>query len=181
MPIHVATICRVRPGCEAEFQAALHAFIQVSFARAGVLGATMIVPPAGSTSREFGLLRSFSNEKERDDFYASPLFKAWERQSRPLTEENSWTHRPLHGLEAWFRSPSPPPQWKMAVATFLGVFPSATVLNLTLGAAIQSWNVLLVNALLAGCIVVLLTWVVMPLTTRLLDRWLHSGEPGVSR
>ena len=49
--------------------------------------------------------------EERDDFYASPVFKGWEEKCRPLTETDSWNARPLHGLEAWFRSPqSPPPR-----------------------------------------------------------------------
>src|SRR5687768_10735328 len=147
MPIHIAITRRVRPGCEAEFQAALRDFFQTSFAHGGVLGATMIVPPPGSNSREFGILRTFADEQERDDFYASPVFKAWEARAQPLTETNSWTARPLHGLEAWFRSPhSPPPRWKMAIATFLGVFPVVTALSLTLGPAIQSWPFIVRNA-----------------------------------
>lgn len=175
MPIHVAITRRVKPGREAEFQQALREFFQASFAHSGVLGATMIVPPPGSDSREFGILRTFANEKERDDFYASPIFKAWEAKCEPLTESNSWTHRPLHGLEAWFRSShTPPPRWKMAVATFMGVFPVATILGLTLGPVVRSWPLLLSNALFNVCVVVLLTWVVMPLVTRVLHGWLHT-------
>lgn len=177
MPIHVAITRRVRPGCETEFQQALRDFFQSSFAHGGVLGATMIVPPPGSNSQEFGILRTFANERERDDFYKSPLFKAWQKKCEPLTETNSWTHRPLHGLEAWFRSPHhPPPRWKMAVATFLGVFPVATALGILLGPTIRSWHFLLGNALFNACVVVLLTWIVMPLVTRALHPWLHAAS-----
>jgi uncharacterized protein len=177
MPIHIAITRRVRPGCEAEFQQALREFFQVSFAHGGVLGATMIVPPPGSDSREFSSLRTFADEKERDNFYASPIFKAWEAKCAPLTETNSWTHRPLHGLEAWFRSPqNPPPRWKMAVATFAGVFPTAAILNLTLGAAIRLSPFIVSTVVFNACVVVLLTWVVMPFVTRALHRWLHSDE-----
>jgi uncharacterized protein len=174
MPIHIAITRRVRPGCETEFQNALREFFQTSFAHGGVLGATMIVPPPGSDSREFGILRTFANEKERDDFYASPVFKAWEQKCDPLTESNSWTYRPLHGLEAWFRSPhSPPPKWKMAVATFLGVFPLAMMLNLTLGPLIREWHFVLRNAVFNAFVVTLLAWAVMPVVTRLLRGWLQ--------
>lgn len=177
MPTHVAITRRVRPGCEAEFQQALREFFQTSFAHGGVLGATMIVPPPGSDSREFGILRSFADERERDDFYASPLFKAWEKRCEPLTESSSWTYRPLHGLEAWFRSPhAPPPKWKMALATFCGVYLVTTVLGRTLGPEIRSWHFLLSGALFNACVVALLTWVVMPLVTRMLHRWLHPPE-----
>lgn len=174
MPIHIAITRRVRPGCEAEFQAALREFFQTSFSHGGVMGATMIVPPPGSESREFGILRTFADEKERDDFYASPIFKQWEKKCEPLTESGSWTHRPLHGLEAWFRSPqSPPPRWKMAVATFLGVFPLAMILTLTIGPVIREWPFVLRNAVFNACVVGLLAWVVMPVVTRLLHGWLQ--------
>ena len=86
MPIHVAITRRVRAGSEAEFQQALQEFFQRSFAHGGVLGASMLIPPPGSDSREFGILRTFADEKERDAFYASPMFKAWEERARTLTE-----------------------------------------------------------------------------------------------
>lgn len=178
MPIHVAITRRVRPGCEAEFQNALRDFFQASFEHGGVLGATMIVPPPGSESQEFGILRSFADARERDDFYASPLFKSWEARCAPLTEPHSWTVRPLHGLEAWFRSPhQPPPKWKMAIATFLGVFPVATLLNVTLGPWIKDWPFVLRNAAFNAAVVALLSWAVMPLVTRLLRGWLRPGSP----
>src|SRR2546430_2932796 len=139
MPIHIAITRRVKPGCEAEFQQALREFFQTSFAHGGVLGASMLTPPPGSDSREYGILRSFASEKERDAFYESPMFQAWEERARTLTEGEP-VYRPLHGLEAWFRSPhNPPPKWKMAVATFIGVFPLAMILNLTIGPVIREW------------------------------------------
>ena len=173
MPVHIAITRRVRPGCEAEFQEALREFFQSSFGHGGVLGASMLTPPPGSESREFGILRTFRNEEERDTFYASPMFKAWEERARTLTEGEP-VYRQLHGLEAWFRSPhGPPPRWKMAIATFLGVFPTAAILNLTLGRAIQPWPFLLGSAVFNASMVALLTWIVMPLVTLALHGWLH--------
>lgn len=178
MPIHVAITRRVRPGCEAKFQNALRDFFQASFDHGGVLGATMIVPPPGSDSREFGILRTFADARERDAFYASPLFKSWEAQCAPLTETDSWTYRPLHGLEAWFRSPHlPPPRWKMATATFLGVFPVAMFLNVALGPWIKDWPFVLRNAVFNAAVVAVLSWVVMPVVTRLLRGWLQTPPP----
>src|SRR5205809_2456632 len=176
MPIHIAITRRVRPGCETEFQQALREFFQNSFAHGGVWGASMLTPPPGSDTREYGILRTFASEQERDSFYESPMFKAWDERARTLTEGEP-VYRQLHGLEAWFRSPhNPPPRWKMAVATFLGVFPVAMILNLTLGAAIRPWNFILGNAVFNGCVVLLLTWVVMPLITRALHGWLYSNK-----
>ncbi|MDS4042875.1 MAG: antibiotic biosynthesis monooxygenase [Candidatus Competibacter sp.] len=175
MPIHVAITRHVRPGCEAEFQRGLREFFQASFSHGGVWGALMLTPPPGSGSREYGILRTFANAKERDAFYASPLFEAWDERARALTE-GAPEYRQLHGLEAWFRAPNgPPPRWKMAIATFLGVFPVATGLSLTLGPAIKNWHFILANAVFNACVVALLTWVVMPLLTRVLHAWLHPN------
>ncbi|SRR5258706_4857032 len=176
MPIYIAITRRVRAGCEAEFQQALLEFMQASFSHDGVLGASLITPPPGSATREFGILRTFHDEQERRAFYKSPLFKTWEERAARLTEGEP-VHRQLHGLEAWFRSPhNPPPRWKMAVATFLGVFPVAVVLNLTLGPLIGSWPFILRNAVFNACVVALLTWVVMPQITRTLQPWLQATE-----
>ena len=68
------------------------------------------------------------------------------------------------------------PRWKMATATFLGVFPTAAILNLTLGRAIQPWPFIFGSAVFNACMVALLTWLVMPLVTRALHGWLHSNE-----
>ena len=176
-PIHVAVVRTVKPGCEAEFQQALREFFQTSFAHGGVLGATMIVPPPGSDSRDFGILRTFADEKERDAFYKSPMFEAWQARVTPLTEGEP-VYRQLHGLEAWFRSPVPPPRWKMAVATYLGVLPVVTILSLTLGPAISSWHFLFNNMVFNLCVVALLTWIVMPLVTRALNSWLQPKQKG---
>jgi antibiotic biosynthesis monooxygenase (ABM) superfamily enzyme len=174
MSLHIAITRRVKPGHEAEFQEALREFFGASFAHGGVLGATMIVPPPGSDSREFGILRTFADEKERADFYASPIFKAWEERCRPLTD-GGWSSRDLHGLEAWFRQPDlpRPPRWKMAVATLLGVYPASLLLGTFIAPHLHGLPAALASLIIAACMVAGLTWVVMPLVTKLLHRWLH--------
>jgi uncharacterized protein len=172
MPVHMAITRRVRPGCEAKFQEGLHDFLHDSFAHGGVHGASMIVPPAGSSEREFGILRTFANEAERDAFYASPLFKAWDERAKTLTEGEPQS-RELHGLEAWFRSPGRPPEkWKMAVATVIGVYPTSLVLSLTIGNIMQGWPLAVSSLVMAVSMVAVLTWIAMPFVTRLLRGWI---------
>ena len=174
MPLHIAITRRVRPGYEADFQQLLREFFQASFAHQSVLGATMIVPPPGSDSHEFGILRTFTNEQERDEFYASPIFNAWEERCKPLTE-GDWSYQPLHGLEAWFRSPGgPPPRWKMAVVTLLGVYPVSLLIGCALSPQLRKLplglNLFIVSVLIVTC----LTWLVMPRLTRWFKPWLNS-------
>jgi len=173
MAIHVAITRRVKPGCEAEFQQTLREFIQASFAHGGVLGVHMLVPPPSSGNREYGILRTFADESEREAFYRSSLFAAWQARVAPLTDGEP-EYRQLSGLEAWFRTgQSLPPRWKMAVATVLGVYPTSVALSLSVGEAVRGWPLLASSFAFAICMVVLLTWVVMPVVTRVLHVWLH--------
>src|SRR3989338_317052 len=174
MSIHVAITRQVRPGCEAEFQAGLREFFQSSFDHPAVLGAQMLVPPPGSTSREFGILRTFRNEQECDAFYQSPLFKDWEKCARTLTEGEP-EYRQLHGLEAWFRSSqNPPPRWKMALVTLTGVYPISLLISLLFSPYLKELPLLLNSLAVSALIVTCLTWLVMPLLTRLFKPWLNS-------
>ena len=61
----------------------------------------------------------------------------------------------------------------MAVATFIGVFPLAMILNLTIGPVIREWPFVPRNAVFNACVVALLSWAVMPVVTRLLHGWLQ--------
>ena len=174
-PIHVAITRRIKPGCEQEFQTAVKEFFATSLARTGVLGAAMLVPPPGSGSTEYGIIRAFANSAERDAFYVSPLYLEWKKRVAPISEGESEI-RDLHGLEAFFRTNGAdlPPRWKMAIATYLGVLPVVMLLALTLGQLLHSWNFILNNVVFNACVVVLLTWVVMPLITRALHGWLNA-------
>ncbi len=173
-PIHVAITRRIKPGHEAEFQKLLREFFKTSFGHAGVHGASMLIPPPGSTSPEFGVLRTFASEQERDNFYASPMFKEFDEKARALTEGDP-TYRQLTGLEAWFRdSHNPPPRWKMALLTWIAVWPVSIIVPMALNPLIASSVPNFIFAgVVAGGIVLVLTWVAMPLLVKLTKGWLH--------
>jgi antibiotic biosynthesis monooxygenase (ABM) superfamily enzyme len=173
MPIHVAITRRALPGKEEEFRDSLRRFMGESFAQGGVHGASMITGLPGADDRDIGILRSFADEAERDAFYASDQFKAWEDYAATVTENA--VYKDLTGLEAFFRGPGkPPPRWKMAVATLLGVFPASLFLTLTIGGLIAPLPLLGRSLIMAACMVGLLTWVIMPNVTKWLKPWLHK-------
>lgn len=178
MSIHVAITRRVRAGCEAEFQQALREFFQASFAHSGVMGASLLVPPPGSDTREYGILRSFRDEAERDAFYDSPMFREWNERARTMTEGEP-VYRRLDGLEAWFRSPGPPPpRWKMALLTWIAVWPVSMVVPALLAPLVgQLLPTFLFAGAVAAGIVIVLTWGAMPLLVRIARPWLHAGKP----
>src|SRR5881396_366614 len=174
--ITVSITRMVKAGCEDDFERPLHQFVQRSFALPGQLGVHIMRPAPGSGSREYGIIRKFASRDALMAFRTSPEYLGWNELAVELTEGSGRVEE-LTGLESWFTLPGAPlralPKWKMAIATFLGVFPVATILNLTLGPAIRSWHFLVANAVFNACIVALLTWVVMPLITRALHGWLH--------
>ncbi len=173
MPIHVAITRRVVAGKEKEFQDALRKFLGESFIHGGVHGAGMMTSLPGAHERDIGILRTFMDETERDAFYQSQLYKDWEEYASTVTEGET-VHRQLHGLEAWFRAPGAPPRWKMAVATFLGVYPTSLFLALTIGQFIQPLPLFVKSFIIAAAMVVILTWLVMPNVIKLLKGWLHK-------
>ena len=178
-PVYMATIRRLKPGSEAEFRESLRKFFQSSLAQPGVLGVHMIAPSPGSDSREYGILRVFASEGERDKFYASAPFAEWEKRVETLSE-GQVSRRTVTGLEAWFRNPEPPPRWKMALLTWVGVWPVSIVVSgllMPFFAPIPStFSVVNIafNGTMAIGIVLVLTWILMPALTWLARSWLYS-------
>ncbi|MGF7036796.1 antibiotic biosynthesis monooxygenase [Mucilaginibacter sp. OV119] len=170
MSVHVAITRKVLPGKEEEFKEALHRFMGESFKHDGVHGASIITGPEGDDDREIGILRTFKNKKERDAFYQSEHFRKWEEYASTVTEQP--VYRELNGLEAWFRSPGAPPRWKMALVTLCGVFPTSIFLNLVAGPLIKTLPLVFRLLIIAVLMVAMLTWLVMPVLTRSLKKWL---------
>ncbi len=138
-----------------------------------VHGAGMLVPPPGSESPEFGILRTFASEQDRDAFYNSPMFKAWEVRIMPLIEGEP-VYRQLTGLEAWFRSPqNPPPQWKMALLTWVAVWPVSMAVPAALNPLSGQMPNFIFAGVVAGGIVLVLTWVAMPALVKVARGWLQ--------
>ena len=182
-PVTVALTRKVKPGREQEFERALHDFVSESLNLPGQLGVQILRPTPGSGSREYGILRKFSSEQERDDFYKSPVFERWKQRVADLVEgEPRYEH--LSGLETWFTVPGsrsivPPPRWKMATVTLCAVLPASILLNLTVAPWIHDAPMLIRAFVIGALMVILLTWVLMPHLTKILKPWLypqHSRE-----
>lgn len=175
-PISTVTLRTVRSGQEAEFEAALKDFFQVSKDVPGQLGVHVVRPGPGSGSRDYGILRTFSNEETRNRFFQSELFLAWEARAAHFLEGER-SQQTLTGLETWFTQPGssvliPPPRWKMAMLSTLGGCLAATAAALTAGPWLAWAGPLTRTFLMSLLIAILMTWVMMPLLSRLLRRWL---------
>src|SRR5258706_10498879 len=85
-PVTVSTTRTVKPGCEAGFELALHEFMQRSLNLPGQLGVHVMRPAPGSTSREYGIVRKFSNREALTAFRTSPEYLEWNQLAIDLTK-----------------------------------------------------------------------------------------------
>ncbi|SIN75120.1 hypothetical protein SAMN05444166_0631 [Singulisphaera sp. GP187] len=164
-----------RAGRQAEFEAAVRAFSPVSLTFPGHLGVHVVPPPDGD--REYVVILRFASDRAWREFQEWERYRSWVDGIRPLLADDPSVEE-VSGLETWFRMPGeaaivPPPRWKMAVVTWVGVCLTVGVLNAVLRAWIAGWpwwaNLLGFNAV----VVAALTWVVMPVLSRATRGWLR--------
>ena len=174
--VHMAVTRKVKPGFEADFDVRLQEFAIASMHCEGMAGVHILRPPLESGSQEFGILRSFETEADAQGFYGSELFADWNQQIAGLVEGDPIRRR-LSGLEAFFRNERGPmpPRWKMALVTFLGVFPSVLIWSRLVPALMGELPSLLAAVIVNALVVATLTWLVMPVLTKAFHRWLHHG------
>ncbi|UQA55468.1 antibiotic biosynthesis monooxygenase [Polyangium aurulentum] len=176
--IHVAITRRVRREHAEAFAQALADFARRSLTVPGALGVHLLHPAPGSDSTEYGILRSFASAEDREAFYKTDLYKEWVAQIAHMVDGEP-IYRELGGLEAWFRHPHapPPPRWKMALLTWIAVWPVsmlvAAVIAPLLGPRLPP---VLTSGVIAGGIVITLTWGAMPLLVKLAKNWLQPKQ-----
>jgi uncharacterized protein len=166
---------RIKAGREADYEEAMRGFIDFALGCTGYQSISVLAPTA--PNRDYTVVGKFSNESARRAFTATPEYAAWMARLAELTDGDMGIVE--HSvLDEWVRSPATtatvsPPKWKTAVATFIGVCPVVTALNFVLAPALKSWPLIASSAVAAACVVVLLTWGVMPVVSRLLRPWLY--------
>jgi len=168
------------PGKERELERAIKALITAALRYPGHLGVT-VTRPALPYQPGFRIVYRFDS---------CAHLKAWEEsdeQARLVSDANRYTqgepqHTMLSGLEVWFTLPghapqSVPPRDRIAVVTWLGIFPLvygfATLARILLPADTPAIFTIAVVTML---VVLAMTYVVGPLLTKLLGKWLRPSE-----
>jgi antibiotic biosynthesis monooxygenase (ABM) superfamily enzyme len=70
------------------------------------------------------------------------------------------------------RRAGPPRRHKQAVIVWLGAYPVITIILATLGPAMRSWPLPLQTFVVSILMVLVLTWLVLPLLTRIFGSWM---------
>ena len=173
--VHMAITRRVRKDRAGEFERELVAFASASLADPRSRGVHLIYPTPDAEVPEYGILRSFESEAARDAFYSSDFYRNWTSKIEHLVEGDP-VSRELSGLEAWFRGGpgGPPPRWKMAILTWVAVWPvSMGVPKIIVPLIGDSLPHVLRSGVVAAGIVSVLTWVAMPLLVKVARPWIH--------
>ncbi len=179
-PVSVLFTWRVMPGREADFEHWLEEINQVSSRFPGHRGVTWLRPPAGTPEeqRRYHCVLRFDNGRHLSRWLTSPEREVTVRHLAGIAQEAE-PRETTTGMETWFSLPGrpvlPPSKWKMALVSFCGVYPLILIFNL-LGAehlAELPLPYLLRAAIVPLLLSILLTYLVMPLLSRLLRRFLY--------
>jgi antibiotic biosynthesis monooxygenase (ABM) superfamily enzyme len=86
--------------------------------------------------------------------------------------------RRVSGMDAWFGpARSAPPRWKQAISIWVVYFPTLLLVSVLFQAQLATlsvfWRVFLTTASMTP----VLSFILIPLVTRLLHGWLHPGQP----
>lgn len=117
---------------------------------------------------------SFASREQLDAWLNSDVRRSLLAELEPFLQ-TARTVNVVGGFAGWFDRPDEPAvkRWKQASLVLMGLYPTALVLTILRTSLLPdlglAFNVLLAN--IAG--VALLTWIVMPLLTRVFDGWLR--------
>lgn len=170
---------RVRAGMEEAYEQWMRGITAEACNFPGYLGTT-VLRPRGEEQPQYIVIINFGSGGELESWMHSEARAAWLKRAEPLTVDDEEAQT-ITGLERWFTLPSravsqPPPRYKMAVLTVVGLFPLLVLLQLVLTPVVEPlphWLRLLVSVLVA---VPLMTYAVMPVVTWAFFRWLYPGS-----
>jgi uncharacterized protein len=174
-PVTTTVTRRVKPGHEAAYEAVLEGIIAAASRFPGHLGVEVFRPtgPGGV----YRIVYRFDSGAHLRDWLDSEERAAWLERAEPHAA-GPIRRQFLTGLESWFTLPTdpgapPPPPYKMALLTWLTIFPVITLVILALDPLLEGLALVPRLAITTAVTVPLMTWVVMPRVTRVLRPWLY--------
>ena len=140
-----------------------------------------LIPPEQAEQGCYRVLFAFDTDAHLQDWTQSRERQRWLRRIADVTHGDA-AMRVMSGLETWFELPaartkSPPPRWKMAMVTWMGIFPLVLLTSHTIAPLLGSLiHPLLATSIVTGLITVAMTWVVMPALVPLFSNWLYPAS-----
>lgn len=175
--ITVSISCRVKSGFEAQYERWISGVIAAASTYPGHLGAN-VLRPGPTTNHEYVLIYRFDSYSDGQTWEKSSLRQEWLAKLENMVEGDPITHRGT-ALEFWFDLPelpvkTHPSPHKMAMVLISVVYTLVLMFNIVLEPILEGmplWQHVLVIVVLQ---VLLMTYLVMPRVTRLLQPWLYK-------
>ena len=177
-PVTLAVRHRIKPGREAEFEEWLRGISREAMTFDGHFGYN-VVRPSDTGRPEYLVFLRFDTFDNLERWEASEARQQWLGRLAPMTLHPP-TREKHTGMEVWFTPPSgrsAPPRYKMAAVSLLAIYPLILLAQWALGPLLAGWPVPLRTLATSAILVGLMTYLVMPLMTRVFTRWLY-GPPG---
>ena len=175
-PVTLMVARRVRDGRYHDLLAWLHEGEQLAADFPGYLGSGVLAPPPGDD--EFQMVFRFADDQTLDAWEHSASRRAWLQRGSELFGQPH-EHR-AHG--AWFGvADSPPPRWKQSVAIWLAFFPVSLIFNMLFGGVLGELSLVMRVLLTTLALTPLMTYLFIPLSTRLLAPWLLASQRPYAR
>ena len=132
--------------------------------------------PQSDTGGQYRTVYRFDNAEHLRAWLDSGERASWIERAEPHAIGPMRTSF-VTGLESWFTLPDqpgvPPPPYKMALLTWITIFPLITAIVVVTGPLLEGLPLALRLGVTTAIAVPLMTWVVMPRVTRLLRGWLY--------
>ena len=175
-PITTTVTRRVKPGHEAFYEQFLAGIIAAATRFPGHLGVE-VFRPASAAEGEYRTVYRFDTGEHLQAWLDSDEHAAWLERAEPHVI-GPMRSQFLTGLESWFTLPGrpgspPPPPYKMALVTWVTIFPLITLVVLVLDPLLVRLDLVPRLAVTTAVTVPIMTWLVMPRVTRLLRGWLY--------
>jgi len=177
-PVTVVISRRVKPGYEAEFEACLAGVTAACGQFPGYLGSS-IFRPVSADDPEYRVVFKFDRLSNLRRWENSEERQIWFTQAAALTERPP-DIQVLTGLETWFTLPGkatimPPLRYKMALVTWVAVFPLITVISIVLQKQLSLLPTILRVMVVTAIAVPIMTYLLMPKMTLLFAKWLYPS------
>ncbi len=176
-PVTIIVKRRPKPGHEKEFEDVVTGISRAAMAFKGHLGVNIFRP--NKSTNYYRIVFKFDARRNFIDWETSPERQEWLNRFAEV-DNGDPQMEVLSGLETWFttwdeEAVVPPPKYKMMIIVWLAVFPLSILLHLLLKPVLGESHIVVQVAVISVIIVALMTYLVMPLMSKLFHRWLHSG------
>ncbi len=169
-----------KPGREHDLEEIGRRLMSASSQFEGHLSGTVLHEPSAP---EYHFAQSFAGRRQLERWLDSPERRDLLNETEAAAKRVQGPQK-ITGLETWFASNGrhvstikPPPRWKMWLASLLGAYPLVVLFQWQLASHLDGLPLLVRSAVFPVILLSVMTYLMMPLVTRLLRHWLYPG-PG---